>query len=72
MDAAGYTADISVVITDDHAIVREGLRLIIDEQPEMRVVAEAGDVAGARRCAASPSRPLLTSRLQPVTHNVLV
>src|SRR5947208_7925360 len=51
MDAAGYTPDISVVITDDHAIVREGLRLIIDEQPEMRVVAEAGDVAGARRHA---------------------
>ncbi len=32
-----------VVLADDHAIVREGLRALIDRQPDMEVVGEAGD-----------------------------
>jgi DNA-binding NarL/FixJ family response regulator len=32
-----------IVLADDHAIVRQGLRLLIDSQPEMRVVGEAAD-----------------------------
>ncbi len=32
-----------VLIADDHAIVREGLRAILGRQPDMAVVAEAGD-----------------------------
>lgn len=32
---------IDILIADDHAIVREGLRRIIDLEPSMRVVAEA-------------------------------
>jgi DNA-binding NarL/FixJ family response regulator len=34
---------IRVLIADDHAMVRQGLRLVIDAQPDMEVVAEAGD-----------------------------
>ena len=41
--------DITVVIADDHAVVRKGLRLLIDAEPGLRVVAEAGDVPGAVR-----------------------
>lgn len=34
---------IRVLITDDHAIVREGLRRILESSPDMAVVGEAGD-----------------------------
>src|SRR5437762_5985851 len=35
-------ARISVMCVDDHRLVREGLALIINRQPDMRVVASAG------------------------------
>jgi DNA-binding NarL/FixJ family response regulator len=38
---------ISVVIADDHGIVRSGLRMLIDRQPDMEVVAEADDGVAA-------------------------
>jgi DNA-binding NarL/FixJ family response regulator len=34
---------IRVVIADDHGIVRSGLKMLIDRQSDMQVVAEAGD-----------------------------
>ena len=37
-------AETSIIIADDHAVVRKGLRLLIDAEPGLRVVAEAGDV----------------------------
>jgi DNA-binding NarL/FixJ family response regulator len=44
---------INVVIADDQDLVRHGFRMIIDAQPDMRVVAEAADgeaaLAAARR-----------------------
>ena len=36
-----------VLIADDHGIVRSGLRLLLDRQPDMEVVAEAADGAEA-------------------------
>jgi two-component system, NarL family, response regulator NreC len=39
----------SVIIADDHAVVRKGLRLLIDAEPGLRVIAEAGDVPEAVR-----------------------
>lgn len=32
-----------ILLADDHQILREGLRLLIDAQPDMRVVGQAGD-----------------------------
>jgi DNA-binding NarL/FixJ family response regulator len=32
-----------LLIADDHGIVRGGLRLLLDRQPDMEVIAEAGD-----------------------------
>jgi two-component system, NarL family, response regulator NreC len=32
-----------IVLADDHATVRQGLRLLIDAQPDLKVVAEAAD-----------------------------
>jgi DNA-binding NarL/FixJ family response regulator len=40
-------AAIRVVLADDHVTVRQGLRLLIEGQPDMEVVAEASDGAGA-------------------------
>ena len=36
-----------ILIADDHGIVRSGLRLLLDRQPDMEVVAEAADGAEA-------------------------
>jgi two-component system response regulator NreC len=43
--------DITVVLADDHAVVRRGLRLLIEAEPGMRVLAEAGTVPDALRMA---------------------
>jgi DNA-binding NarL/FixJ family response regulator len=32
-----------ILLADDHALVREGLRMILDAEPDLEVVAEAGD-----------------------------
>jgi two-component system response regulator NreC len=37
----------TVVIADDHAVVRSGLRMLLDAAPGMRVVAEAGNLPDA-------------------------
>jgi DNA-binding NarL/FixJ family response regulator len=36
-----------ILLADDHGLVRRGLRLILDAQPDLEVVAEAGDGAEA-------------------------
>jgi DNA-binding NarL/FixJ family response regulator len=36
-----------ILLADDHAMVRRGLRLVLDAEPDLRVVAEAGDGAEA-------------------------
>jgi DNA-binding NarL/FixJ family response regulator len=36
-------AALRILVADDHAIVRQGLKLLIDSQPDMKVVAEAAD-----------------------------
>jgi len=40
---------IHIVLADDHAVVRSALRMLLDAEPGLEVVAEAGDVAGAIR-----------------------
>jgi two-component system response regulator NreC len=40
---------IRVVIADDHAVVRTGLRMVLDAEHGIEVVAEAGDVPSALR-----------------------
>jgi DNA-binding NarL/FixJ family response regulator len=45
-----------ILLADDHAIVRQGLKLLIDAQPDMTVVGEAadGDAAMAQAQALQP------------------
>jgi two-component system response regulator NreC len=40
-----------IVLADDHATVRQALRLLIDAQPDLMVVAEAGDGRAALQLA---------------------
>jgi two-component system response regulator NreC len=40
---------VRIVLADDHAVVRSGLRLVLEQEEGWEVVAEAGDVADARR-----------------------
>ncbi|MEX2274402.1 MAG: response regulator transcription factor [Actinomycetota bacterium] len=57
---------ISVVIVDDHRVVREGLRAMLDGVPEVRIVGEAENGTGAL-AAIERERPavaLLDLRLQ--------
>jgi len=34
---------IRILLADDHAVVRDGLRALLERQPDMQVIAEAGD-----------------------------
>jgi DNA-binding NarL/FixJ family response regulator len=36
-----------ILLADDHAVVRRGLRLVLDREPDLEVVAEVGDGAEA-------------------------
>lgn len=47
------TSPLRIVIADDHPIVREGIRSLIDAQTDMSVVGEAGDGAEALDAVAA-------------------
>ena len=47
---------IRILIADDHAVVREGTRQILEQEPDIEVVAEAGDGEEAVRLGGS-SKP---------------
>ena len=42
-----------ILLADDHAVVRAGLRLVLDAEPDLEVVAEAADGSDAVRLAMS-------------------
>jgi two-component system, NarL family, response regulator NreC len=46
---SGSAASIGVVIADDHAVVRRGLKQLLSAEPDLEVLAEAGDIDDARR-----------------------
>ena len=52
--------DVKVILVDDHKIIRQGLRSLIEKQPDMKVVAESDNGRTALQ---------LTRKLEP---NVVV
>ena len=42
---------ISVLLVDDHSLVRRGFRRILEDEPDIEVTGEAGDGAEAVRLA---------------------
>ncbi len=47
--SAPETETTTIVLADDHTVVRNALRLLLDSEPGFKVVAEAGDAAAAVR-----------------------
>ena len=47
--AVSATETITIVLADDHSVVRTGLRMLLEAEPDIEVLAEAGDVDAARR-----------------------
>ena len=47
MSHDAHPTTIRILLADDHALVRRGVRLILDREPDLEVVAEAGDGAEA-------------------------
>ncbi len=52
MDTDAVETKIRVLLVDDHAVVREGTAELLNRQPDMEVVGEAGDGATAVEMAA--------------------
>jgi two-component system response regulator NreC len=61
---ADQAATIRIVVADDHAVVRRGLRTLLDREAGLEVVAEAGDVDGARRYVRGHHPAVLVLDLQ--------
>lgn len=51
---------ISILVVDDHAVLRSGLRMMIDLQPDMEVVGEAGTLHDALEVAARVRPQIVT------------
>ncbi len=47
---------IRVLVVDDHAVVREGYRRLLEKQPDIEVVAEAEDAGAATSGSGRPRR----------------
>ena len=48
---ARATETVRILLADDHAVVRRGLRLVLDGEPDLQVVAEADDGVEALEAA---------------------
>lgn len=48
-EASTSTSTITVILADDHEIVRDGIRMVLEAEEDIAVVAEAGDTASAVR-----------------------
>jgi DNA-binding NarL/FixJ family response regulator len=60
---------VRILIADDHGIVRSGLRLLLERQPDLEVVAEASDGIQARDMAVSekPDLAILDVKMPRLT-----
>jgi DNA-binding NarL/FixJ family response regulator len=60
---------VRVLIADDHGIVRSGLRLLLERQPDIEVIGEAADGAEARDIAIRerPDLAILDVRMPKLT-----
>src|SRR5919108_5635587 len=48
-DTAAAAGTVSIVLTDDHEVVRSGLRMVLEAEDGFEVVAEASDIEATRR-----------------------
>jgi two-component system, NarL family, response regulator NreC len=48
-EETGPAEAIRIILADDHGVVRSGLRMLLDSEPDFEVVAEASNIEDARR-----------------------
>ena len=48
-DAIPAADQVTVVLADDHELVRDGIRMVLEAEPDIEVVAQAGDAETAAR-----------------------
>lgn len=58
LDGDGEGA-ITIVLADDHAVVRSALKALLEGQPDFEVVGEAGDIESARAAVAAENPGVL-------------
>jgi DNA-binding NarL/FixJ family response regulator len=61
-----------ILVADDHAVVRQGLKLLINSQPDMTVVGEAADGAAVLKQAAAVKPDIVVMDLSMPGMNGLV
>lgn len=60
----GDQRETTIVLADDHNVIRAGLRSLLEAEPDLRVIGEADDSAGAARLAADRRPDVLVLDLQ--------
>ena len=56
MAPRAHASRIKVLIVDDHAVLRQALRMLLENQAEVDVVGDAGNGREVRTRAATPPR----------------
>jgi two-component system response regulator NreC len=60
----GESEQITVVLVDDHNVIRTGLRSLLEAEPRLRVIGEGADAAAARKLVADRRPAVLVLDLQ--------
>ena len=60
-DETAASQAVRIVLAEDHQVVRRGLQLILEAEPDLEVVGQVGDIASLRTCVRelAPEVPVL-------------
>jgi len=63
---------VRIVLVDDHRILRDGLRMVLEREPDLKVVGEVGDGRNAMECVRREMPDLVVMDLHLPDENGLV
>ena len=64
------TEPITIILADDHPIVRSGLRMLLEAEDDFDVIAESGDTDSARRSVLTRRVPSARVLITPASRRV--